>query len=267
MNTSIQDKLDGQNLQAKDRDLVNKFLFKSKNSNTYSTLKSNSIRSGHDKFDCLLSQNGWPLSLLTEIGLADHGIGEIRLLVPALRELQQNPSTRHIVWVAPPYLPLASSLIKEGLDSRYLTIVQPKTIADTIWAYEQALLSESCGAVIGWTGSHQLKNRELRRLQLAAERSHGLSILLRDQSCLTKSSSCHLRLSLKATRLGELEVHIIKQPQHWGGLHCTLSLSPHYEQWQRLPVALLPQHQPSDKQYGSQSNKALVTPLFNDAKK
>lgn len=267
MNTSLLDTLDDQNLQAKDRDLIKKFFFESKKSKTYRTLKSNSIKSGYNKLDSLLSQNGWPLSLLTEIGLADHGIGEIRLLVPALRELQQSPSTRNIVWIAPPYLPLASSLIKEGLDSRYITIVQPKSIVDTIWAYEQALLSESCGAVIGWTGSHQLKNRELRRLQLAAERSHGLSILLRDQSCLEKSSSCHLRLSLKATQLGELEVHIIKQPQHWGDLHCTLSLSPHYEQWQRLPVALLPQYQPSVNQYGSQSSKALVTPLFNDAKK
>jgi hypothetical protein len=266
MNTSILDKLNSQNLQEKDRDLIKKHLFKSKKSNTCGILKTNNIKSGHNDLDSLLSQGGWPLSLLTEIGLADNGIGEVRLLVPALRELQQNTSSRRIVWVAPPYLPLASTLIKEGLDSRYLTIIQTKTIADTVWAYEQALLSESCGAVIGWTGSHQLKDRELRRLQLAAERSHAWSILLRDQRCMTKSSSCHLRLSLKATQLGKLNVHIIKQPQHWGDLYCTLSLSPHYEQWQRLPVALLPQHLPSESQYDNQADKALVTPLFNDAK-
>jgi len=49
-------------------------------------------------------------------------------------------------------------------------------------------------------------------------------------------------MHLKSNTYSKLDVHILKQPQGWGGQRCSLSLQPHYENWQRLPASLLPQH-------------------------
>ncbi|MBX2847138.1 MAG: translesion DNA synthesis-associated protein ImuA [Acidiferrobacterales bacterium] len=219
----------------------------------------NCISSGHHALDSLLSTKGWPLGLMTEIGLSQAGIGELRLLLPALRALQQTTlSKRHILWLAPPFTPLATSLIKEGLDIDYLTIAEPGNVKETVWAYEQALLSASCAAVIAWTGAYQLSSKEIRRLQLAAQTSQGLSILFRDEACLQQASASPLRLSLQSNANSEMEVHIGKQPKHWGDQRCTLSLHPHYEYWQRLPVELLPHSNQRSKQKSKQKNNQCI---------
>ncbi|NND01116.1 MAG: hypothetical protein HKN85_13125 [Gammaproteobacteria bacterium] len=123
---------------------------------------------------------------------------------------------------------------------------------DTLWAAEQALLAECCTAVFTWTGNHNLSTRDLRRLQLAAEKNHTWNVLFRHSDCLKQSSAAGLRLHLQSNTYSQLDIHILKQPQGWGGQRCKLSLQPHYENWQRLPAHLLPHH-----------NRA---PAFNDAK-
>ena len=202
---------------------------------------STTLASGYAELDKLLSRGGWPLNTTTELGLAQPGIGEFRLLTPALRELQ-NKQHGSIIMVAPPLLPFAPALIKEQLDTSRLTVVQTNTLTDTLWATEQALLSECCAAVISWVGNAPLDNRQLRRLQLAAEQSHTWNVLFRDSERLKQASASGLRIHLKTNTYSQLEINIIKQPQGWGGQQCTLSLHPHYEQWQRLPAHLLPQH-------------------------
>lgn len=198
------------------------------------------LATGYNTLDKLLHDGGWPLASTTELGLSQAGIGELRLLTPALRELQNNGWQRNIVWIAPPFLPFAPALEKEQIDVRQLTIVQTNCIQDTLWAAEQALLAECCAAVMTWTGSYNLSTRELRRLQLAAEKSNTWNIVLRHSDCLQQSSTAGLRLHIKANSFSQLDLHILKQPHGWGEQRCTLSLQPHYENWQRLPANLLP---------------------------
>ncbi len=204
------------------------------------------LNTGYKTLNEQLHSKGWPVSATTELGLSQPGIGELRLLLPALRQLQEaslcSTNPHNIIWVAPPFLPYAPELIKEHLDIAKLTVVQTKTMQDTLWATEQALLSESCAAVFTWTGSYNLSTRELRRLQLAAEKAKCWHVLLRHSDCMKQASTSGLRLHLQANLHGTMDVHILKQPNGWGGQRCTLSLYPHYEKWQRLPVHLLPHH-------------------------
>lgn len=202
-----------------------------------------SISSGFPELDQQLHANGWPLGVTAELGIPQHGVGELRLLIPALRALQQRThEAQHLIWIAPPFLPFAPSLVKEQIDVRQLTIVQTSTIQDTLWASEQCLLSGCCAAVLCWSGNYNLSTRELRRLQLAAEKSGSWNVLIRDQNCLSQSSASGLRIRLKSDSYSKLKLKIIKQPGGWGGQRLTLSLPPHYENWQRLPVSLLPHH-------------------------
>lgn len=198
------------------------------------------VDSGHSTLNQNLHSGGWPLTTTTELGLSQPGIGELRLLIPAMRELQQQHSQQNIIWIAPPFLPYAPALSKEHIDVSKLAIIQSNTIKDTLWAAEQSLLAECCAAVFCWTGTHNLTTRELRRLQLASEKSKTWNVLFRHSDCLKQPSSAGLRIHLQANTHSKLDLHILKQPNGWGGQHCTLSLHPHYENWQRLPAHLLP---------------------------
>jgi hypothetical protein len=64
-----------------------------------------------------------------------------------------------------------------------------------MWALEQTLGSGACDAVLGWV--RQSKPREIRRLQLAAERGRTLGVLFRPQRAARDSSAAVLRLSLE----------------------------------------------------------------------
>ena len=199
------------------------------------------LDSGYEKLNDALHNNGWPTAVLTEIGLAQPGIGELRLLMPALSALSQSHSSQqtHILWINPPFLPFAPALLKENIDFSRLTIIKTKNISDALWAAEQGLLSQSCAAVICWTEKHNLPIKTLRRLQLAAEKSSTWNILFRHSNCMKQASGAGLRLQLQSDRYSQLDIHILKQPFSWGGQKCTLSLSPHYEKWQRIDVSLL----------------------------
>jgi protein ImuA len=214
------------------------------------------LATGYSKLDEALQNGGWPLTTTTELCFSQPGIGELRLLMPALAELQKSTLQKSIVWLAPPFLPFAPALAREKIDAAQLTIVQTNSMQDTLWAAEQLLLAECCAAVFTWTGNYNLSVRELRRLQLAAEKSNTWNVLFRHSDCLKQPSVSGLRLHLKSNSYSQLDVHILKQSQSWGGQHCTLSLRPHYENWQRLPAHLLPQKN-SDRQYAAFQSESI----------
>jgi len=102
-----------------------------------------------------------------------------------------------------------------------------------------------------WTGQHALNQKQSRRLQLMAEKSNTWLVQFRHNTCLQQASAARLRLELSANQQGTLSVQVHKQPEAYGGQQCAVSLAPHYEQWQRIPVALLPEH-----------NRLLTPPKF-----
>ena len=80
------------------------------------------LASGYPKLDRYLPGGGWPLEALTEILTGQYGIGELRLLMPALAQLSRDETQAQysgsseyaepgwIAWVAPPFQPYAPAL-------------------------------------------------------------------------------------------------------------------------------------------------------------
>ncbi len=167
------------------------------------------IPSGFRRLDERLPGGGWPPSTLVELLIPAAGIGEIHLLLPALRQLSLAASgePRWIAWLAPPHLPYAPALADAGLDPARMLVIQPRAGLDLLWAMEQALRSGACTAVLGWIGAAD--NRALRRLKLAAEEGRSPGFLFRPAAHREESSPAALRLVLAAHDDG-LDVEILK---------------------------------------------------------
>ncbi|MSQ51387.1 MAG: translesion DNA synthesis-associated protein ImuA [Betaproteobacteria bacterium] len=168
--------------------------------------------SGSTALDAELPGGGWPVGALTEILPAHEGIGELRLLGPALAAISEQG--QNLVWVAPPYMPYAPALTAAGIDMARLFIVRANSGRDTLWATEQALASNACGAVLAWLPmartSQAARYPALRRLQLAAERGQSLALLFRPPECERESSPAALRIAV-CTADGGLAVRIFKR--------------------------------------------------------
>ncbi len=155
------------------------------------------VASGHPALDAQLPGGGWPLHALTELLLARAGIGELRLLAPALGKLAS--AERSIVLLAPPHLPYGPALQTLGLPLDRLLVVHADQPADRLWAAEQTLKSASFGALIAWLP--QARPEQLRRLQLAAQSANGLVFLMRPLPAQHESSPAPLRLVCSAARV------------------------------------------------------------------
>ncbi len=153
------------------------------------------IPSGFAELDGALPGGGWPDAALTEVLHTQDGIGELRLLMPALARLSR--SGRWIALIAPPHMPYAPALAAQGVDLSRILLVHPREGRDTLWAAEQALRSGTCAAVLAWP-SPGTTGQQLRRLQLAAEAGQSWGILLRHGTCAAQTSPAALRLELLA---------------------------------------------------------------------
>jgi len=86
------------------------------------------LPSGYEALDRHLPGGGWPQCSLTEILVEHYGIGELRLLMPALARLSADCSAGDysepgwIAWVAPPFQPYPPALQQWGIElSRMLS--------------------------------------------------------------------------------------------------------------------------------------------------
>ena len=165
-----------------------------------------SVPSGFPALDAELPGGGWPASALTEILPKHEGIGELRLLGPALARLAR--AGRRLAWIAPPHLPYAPAIAAAGIALERLLVVRTGSAQETLWATEQALRAGACGAVLAWLDAPRYP--DLRRLQLAAEASPGLAVLFRAPHAAREASPAPLRLLL-GTAAGGLAVHIVKR--------------------------------------------------------
>ena len=189
--------------------------------------------SGYALLDQHLPGSGWPTDGLTELLYGKAGIGEFRLLSPALARLSRHQN-RWLLWVAPPYIPYAPSLVKAGIDLSRVLIVNPATDEDTLWVLETALASQSCSAVLAWP--KKLKDKHLRRLQVACKTGHCLGILNRHFNAVHNSSPAELRIQLYADVPSPLSEHscmklkILKRKGGWATDLLTIELGDHLNQ-------------------------------------
>src|SRR5437773_10923077 len=118
------------------------------------------VPSGFSVLDSELPGGGWPTGGLTEILGLQQGIGELRLLLPALAAL--TTAGKRVIWLAPPHLPYAPALAAAGVDLARLAVVRAPGRRDSLWAAEQALRSGACHALLAWF--RDARYADLRRL-------------------------------------------------------------------------------------------------------
>ena len=164
------------------------------------------LATGHPALDKALPGGGWPLGALTELLAERAGIGELQILLPSLARLSREG--RWLVWVAPPSLPSAPALAAHGIALGQVLWVKPAADKVGLWAMEQALRSPGTGAVLGWPG-RRVEERQLRRLQLAAEEAGNLGFLFRTTDRAGQASPAGLRLRLEPGNNG-IQVQILK---------------------------------------------------------
>lgn len=173
---------------------------------------------GFDVLDEYLPGGGWPAAGIVELLCAHHGIGEFRLLAPALAQLSQT-LTRWLLWVDPPCIPYAPALVNAGIDLSAVLIVKPKSRTDTLWVLEKALASQSCSAVLAWP--RNLRDKEIRRLQVAGKDGNCLGVLFRPGRVARQSSPAELRILLRGIHPSPLTehsgatLHILKRRGGW----------------------------------------------------
>ena len=148
----------------------------------------------------------WPRGAITEVVSALDGIGELRLVLPAVAELSQREA-RWVLWVAPPHIPYPAALAAAGVDLSRMLVLHPRKDQDTLWALELALRSGSCSAVLAWPPA--LQDTQWRRLQLATEAGNSLAFFFfRQGSAATVPVA--LRLELHPARQ-EVDVDVRKR--------------------------------------------------------
>ena len=180
------------------------------------------LGTGFAALDAELPGAGWPIGTLTELLLPHPGVGELRLLAPALTAVMQGEgAARSVMLFDPPAEPCAWALAALGLDVRPWLLVRGRDglrgrartllpAADTLWALEQALASGHVGAVLAWLPT-RLRGDTLRRLQLAAQSHPGPVFLFREVEARLKPSAAPLRLQLSPGAADELRLRVLKR--------------------------------------------------------
>lgn len=165
--------------------------------------------SHHCRLDAQLPGGGWPVGMLTELITRHAGVGELRLLIPLLRQLTLE--RKIVILLAPPHIPYAPALASFGVDLDYLIVVQAPNAADRLWAVEQTLRSSSFGALLAWMPQSRTRPEHLRRMQLTAQRTNGPVFLFRELPSQFESSPAPLRLLLLPRPQQRLSVQILKR--------------------------------------------------------
>ncbi|WP_420473292.1 translesion DNA synthesis-associated protein ImuA [Noviherbaspirillum sp. ST9] len=162
-------------------------------------------QTGHPELDRELPNGGWPSAALIELLLQQAGIGEMRLLRPALDVISRK---RRIALLQPPHLPQIAAWTAWGLPADRLLWIKTARSADALWSAEQVLRNGSCGALVFW--QQQVRPESLRRLHLAAQGTDILFWMMRPLACAQDASPSPLRLALRPA-MGGIDIGIVKR--------------------------------------------------------
>jgi hypothetical protein len=152
------------------------------------------------------------------------GIGELRLLLPYLKQRQDRGL---LVFIAPP-MSLNSEMFADfGLALENILIIQANTEQERLWSAEQCLKSACCQSVLMWHKMAEIHH--IRRLQLAAEKGGSLQLVLRPHQSSSIPLPVSLGLKLAAHAHG-IEVHITKRKGGWPGPPFVVNMARHWPQ-------------------------------------
>ncbi|QYY33603.1 translesion DNA synthesis-associated protein ImuA (plasmid) [Cupriavidus pinatubonensis] len=179
------------------------------------------LPTGYPELGSELPGGGWPVGTLIELLARQPGVGELRLLRPALLAAAARP----VALIQPPHTPQTLALANWGVPTQQLLWIRGRKTADTLWATEQLLRAGTCGAVLLW--QQHIRPDSLRRLHLAAQSGEALFCLMRPAACARDASPATLRLSISPAA-GGIEVTFLKRrgPQQDAPLLIKLEPSP-----------------------------------------
>ncbi|MFK7996022.1 MAG: translesion DNA synthesis-associated protein ImuA [Granulosicoccus sp.] len=174
------------------------------------------IPTGFAALDKALPAKGWSIGGVTELLLERQGIGELSLLLPALRHVagrNSSTSSNNKAWAAlinPPHIPYAPAFSNAGIALDRLLIVDSGDDINTLWATEQILRSGLFGAVVAWVQKSSAQRQ--RRLQLAAETGRCWATVYRPLHAHKEHSPVSTRIcvSMSQQRTAQLTLDIIK---------------------------------------------------------
>ncbi len=109
-----------------------------------------------------------------------HGSGDGAFTLALMAAKSAMEDKKYVVLIDPQqkfYPPAAKAF---GLDLDRFIVLHPASKADAMWSFDQALRCPSVAAVIAW--QDRLDETNARRLQLAAEQSDALGMLLRNST-------------------------------------------------------------------------------------
>ncbi|SDV48651.1 translesion DNA synthesis-associated protein ImuA [Chitinasiproducens palmae] len=190
------------------------------------------VDTGYAALSAELPGGGWPVGTLVELLVQQPGIGEMRLLRPALRALGHKP----LMLLQPPHQPNSLAFANWQVPTEHLYLIETTTTADALWTAEQILRAGSCAVLLFW--QQQIRTEALRRLHLAAQAGDTLFLMIRPLAAVQQASPAPLRLSLTPAEDG-VAIRFVKRrgPAHDAPL--VLPLAP-------LPVhRKLPAEQPA----------------------
>lgn len=134
---------------------------------------------GCQVMDGCLPSGGYDSGTVVEYLQTSGASGATSLALTAAREALAATERFCVLvdWREQFYPPAAAAL---GIDLKRMVIVRPRTLAERLWAIDQALRSPAIVAVIAEV--EHLDDRAARRLQLAAECGGGIGLLVRSQA-------------------------------------------------------------------------------------
>jgi protein ImuA len=156
---------------------------------------------GVDALDGQLG-GGLPRAAVTEI-VSEPGHGGFWL---AMRALARADGRCGLLNHDDSFHPPGAALL--GVDLSSLLVVRASNRKDALWALGRLCKNAALAATCAWLPG--LKDVELRRIQLAAERSGQCVLLLREPQEAGRSSWGALRLSVQAVPGGRLEVTTLR---------------------------------------------------------
>lgn len=161
------------------------------------------IDTGYPALSHQLSGGGWPVGTLVDLLVQQSGIGEIRLLAPALRAVAR----KRVILLQPPHTPQAIAWANMGVAPSQIVWLKSESSADALWAAEQVLRG-GCGALLFW--ARHIRADSLRRLHLAAQSGESLFFAVRPLAAAQDASPAPLRLSLRPAPEG-IEIGFTKR--------------------------------------------------------
>ncbi|WP_459906520.1 translesion DNA synthesis-associated protein ImuA [Caballeronia sp. HLA56] len=162
------------------------------------------VETGYPELSAELPGGGWPVGSLVELLVQQPGIGEIRLLRPALATVSKRP----LVLLQAPHVPNALALAYLGLPFEKLMRLRAPKTADALWSAERVLSAGTCGALLFW--QQHIRAESLRRLHLAAQSTETLLVLIRPLASAQDASPATLRLAVRPAD-GGIDVNVVKR--------------------------------------------------------